>query len=91
MDEKKPDDVGIEEHYTPAQIAKALCVSTDTVRRMLENEPGVLCITTLNRTIRGAERNHKTLRVPASVWRRIHEKWTVKAGTIQQKPRRRSY
>lgn len=90
MDENS-NGVKIEEHYTPAQIAKALCVSTSTVRRMLENEPGVLCITTLNRTIRGTERNHKTLRVPASVWQRIHEKWTVKAGTIQQKPRRRSY
>ena len=67
-----------ERHYSPAEIAEMMGLSANTVRRMLENEPGIVCITTLNRTIRGTERNHKTLRVPASVWHRIHQKWTVK-------------
>ena len=72
------NEPNIERHYTPAEIAEAMALSVDTVRRMLENEPGVICVNTLHRTIRGTERNHKTLRVPASIWSRIHKKWAIK-------------
>lgn len=77
IDTLEPKDEGnldaIERHYSPAQIAERLNLSSRTICRMLENEPGVLRICE-----RGLTRTRTTLRVPESVWRRIHRKWTVK-------------
>ena len=67
-----------ERYFTPAEIAEMLKLSTTTVRRMLENEPGVLRIRL------GGEKNRfmrtrTTYRVPESVLNRILQKYTVKA------------
>jgi len=58
----------IEKHYTPAEIADRIGVSDDTVRRMFEQEPGVLVI--------GAKgnakgRRYRTIRIPESVADRV--------------------
>ena len=34
----------LERHYKPSQIAQSWGVSTDTIRRMFESEPGVLVL-----------------------------------------------
>lgn len=79
MDETKPS-LSTERHYKPSEIAEMLGLSTRTVCRLLENEPGVLKIGE-----RGLNRTRITLRVPVSVWERIHEKWTIKGGNDHHK------
>jgi hypothetical protein len=70
---KVPSTVGIspaiERHYTVAEVAILWNLSRDTIRRLFENEPGVVILTTATR--RG-KRRYKTLRIPESVLLRVH-------------------
>jgi hypothetical protein len=59
----------LERYFTPPQIADLLQLSTDTVIRMFENEPGVLVVGDAEGT-RG-KRRYRTLRVPESVLQRV--------------------
>jgi len=59
----------IERHYTVAEVAILWNLSCDTIRRLFENEPGVVILTTATR--RG-KRRYKTLRIPESVLLRVH-------------------
>ena len=76
-----------ERHYTPIEIAEMLALSRTTVYKLLEDEPGVVKIGE-----RGLNRTRITYRVPESVWRRIHEKLTIKGdnGTWRYQRRRRN-
>ena len=65
----------LEPHYTPAQVAEAWGVSTDTVRRMFQDEPGVLVIEPA--PTRYSRRRYRTLRIPASVADRVHRRMRV--------------
>jgi hypothetical protein len=65
----------LEPHFTLAQVAEAWSVSTDTVRRMFEGEPGVLVIEPP--AGRFSRRRYRTLRIPASVAERVHRRMTV--------------
>jgi hypothetical protein len=62
----------MERHFSPEELGQVWALSTDTVRRMFEREPGVLVI----------ERNHsrarryRTLRIPESVALRVHRRMT---------------
>jgi len=84
MVENKPSP-STERHYTPIEIAKIMGLSRTTVYTLLENEPGVFKLGN-----RGLNRTRLTLRVPESVWERIHEKYTVKAEDSYQKPHLRA-
>jgi hypothetical protein len=70
-----PAAPSLEPHYTLAQVAEAWGVSTDTVRRMFEGEPGVLVIEPA--TGRYSRRRYRTLRIPATVAERVHRRMTV--------------
>jgi hypothetical protein len=70
-----PAAVPLEPHYTLAQVAEAWGVSTDTIRRMFEGEPGVLMIEPAPG--RYSRRRYRTLRIPASVAERVHRRMTV--------------
>jgi len=60
-----------ERHYTVAEIGKTWNLSRDVVRKLFENEPGVLVIgNDESRTKRG----YHTLRVPESVVQRVHRR-----------------
>ncbi len=59
-------------HYSPKEIAKMWGLSPDKVRRLFENESGVLVIGT-NAPRRG-KRSYTTLRIPQSVLERVHRK-----------------
>jgi len=59
-------------HYSPAEIAELWSLSVDTVRRMFENEPGVLVLG--NGQPRRAKRSYTTLRIPAHVAERVHRR-----------------
>jgi hypothetical protein len=65
----------LERHYTPAQVAEAWGVSTDTVRRMFEGEAGVLVIEPAPG--RYSRRRYRTLRIPASAVERVRRRMSV--------------
>jgi len=61
-----------EQHFTPAQLAKQWAMSVDTIRRIFEDETGVLKYT--NSTNR--KRVYVTMRIPLSVAIRVHRRLT---------------
>ena len=60
-----------EKHYTPDVLAEFWAISSETVRRLFRNEPGVLRIGSDGTRHRRAE---KTLRIPESVAERVHNR-----------------
>lgn len=63
--------VAEEKHYTVFEIAEIWGVSHMTIRRLFENEPGVLVFGSPE-TRYGRKRT--TMRIPHSVLERVHEK-----------------
>ncbi len=62
----------VERHYSVAQVAERLTYSDDKVRRLFENEPGVLKIGNPSRRMgRALKRRYYTLRIPESVVIRV--------------------
>lgn len=59
-------------HYSPAQIAELWCLSVDSVRKIFDNEPGVLVLG--NATPRCGKRSYTTLRIPEHVLERVHRR-----------------
>lgn len=62
-----------ERHYTPAELADLWNLSTDTVRRMFENETGVLVF---ENPVRSSSRRFRTLRIPESVAQRVYSRFS---------------
>ena len=60
-------------HYTPTEIAEIWNLSTDTVRKLFENEPGVLVLEDDKHRRR---RRYRTLRIPEDVLERVHKRLT---------------
>jgi hypothetical protein len=58
-----------ERHYSPAELGELWNLSTDTVRRMFENEHGVLAF---ENPVRSSSRRFRTLRIPESVAERVY-------------------
>lgn len=63
-----------ERHYTVAEIAAMWNLSKDAVRRMFQNEPGVLV---LGGRSKGRKRRYTTLRIPQSVLERVHRQYSL--------------
>ena len=61
-----------EKHYTPEELAATWGLSADTVRRLMDGEPGVLV---MQNSGRGARR-YRTFRIPESVALRVHRRLT---------------
>ena len=59
-------------HYSPAEIAQLWGLSADTVRKIFENEPGVLLIG--NASPHRGKRSYTTLRIPSQVVERVHRR-----------------
>lgn len=64
-------DLASEKHYSIIEISKLWALSQKTVRKIFENEPGVI--------LWGSEetrhkRGYRTLRVPETVLQRVHRK-----------------
>jgi hypothetical protein len=64
--------VSIERHYSLAEIAELWKLSADCVRKIFENEPGVLVIG--NEQPRRGKRSYTTLRIPQTVLDRVHRR-----------------
>ena len=69
--------VHIERHYAVTEIAEMWSLSTDKVRALFENEPGVLVIG--ERSPR-YKRRYVTLRIPQTVLERVHSRLSSKAS-----------
>jgi MarR-like DNA-binding transcriptional regulator SgrR of sgrS sRNA len=61
-----------EQHYSVNELAALWNLSPDTVRRLFEQEPGVLIIRT--KSGRYSRRRYITLRIPESVAERVHRR-----------------
>ena len=59
-----------EQHFTPQEIAEAWQLDVSTVRRLFQDEPGVLKI---GNSCGRRKRTYMTLRVPESVLWRVHQ------------------
>jgi hypothetical protein len=68
----------LEQHFSVAHVAKRWGLSEDTVRRLFENEPGVLVIEPPRG--RFSRRRYRTLRIPESVIERVHKTHLVVTG-----------
>jgi hypothetical protein len=63
-----------ERHYTVAEVAAMWSLSNDAVRRMFQDEPGVLV---LGRRSKGRKRPYRTLRIPKSLLERVHRQYSL--------------
>jgi len=61
-----------ERHYSVQELAARWNLSSDTVRKLFENEPGVLVIGNGDR--KHTRRRYITMRIPESVAARVHRR-----------------
>lgn len=73
--EENPSGLHEERHYSPAELADLWGLSTDTIRKLFENEPGVIAIGDRNPR---RKRRYITLRIPESVVARVHRRISAK-------------
>jgi hypothetical protein len=69
--------LALERHYSVAEIATMWALSENTVRRMFEDEDGVLHWGTPETR---RKRGYRTLRIPESVLHRVHRKRELRLG-----------
>jgi hypothetical protein len=61
----------IDKHFKPEELAKAWGVSTETIRSIFREEPGVLKI---GKTGAKYKRSYVTLRIPLEIAERVHKR-----------------
>ena len=66
--------VANDKHYAIWEIAQLWSLSERTIRRIFENEPGVLC---LGRPETKSKRGYRTLRIPETVMQRVHRRLQI--------------
>lgn len=64
-------DKAMEKHYSLEQIGELWALSTRTVRKMFENEPGIIVFGNMGSL---KKRRYLTLRIPESVLLRVHRR-----------------
>ena len=64
--------VALEPHFTPKQLAQLWGFNCTTITRMFVDEPGVLKFGKQGR--RDGKRDYVSLRIPASIAQRVHER-----------------
>jgi hypothetical protein len=60
-----------ERHFNPEQLAEMWGLSADTIRRLFQNEPGVLVIV---RSGGKKYSKYRTMRIPESVAQRVYRR-----------------
>ena len=73
-----------ERHYSPTELAEMWSLSTDTVRRMFEEESGVLVF---ENPVRSSSRRFRTLRIPESVAQRVYSRLSNSAVPLRSRIR----
>lgn len=71
-------EVYSEKHYRVVELAKLWNVSRDTVRRLFNDEPGVLILSRKRQCCR----RYATLLIPESVARRVHLRLSIPPASI---------
>jgi len=67
-------ELSLERHYSVAELARLWSLSENTIRRMFEDEPGVL---QLGASEKRFKRAYTTLRIPESVALRVHRRLSI--------------
>jgi hypothetical protein len=62
-------EISVEKHYSVPELARLWHLSEKTIRRMFENEPGVIVWGVAETRFK---RRYRTLRIPATVVLRVH-------------------
>jgi hypothetical protein len=65
-----PTSTAFERHYAPKELAELWQLDESTIRRLFQDEPGVLKIGKSNRS--DGKRDYVSLRIPASVAERVY-------------------
>jgi hypothetical protein len=60
-----------ERHYSSSDVAELWKLDVETIRRIFQNEPGVVV---LQSPIKKGRRPYKTIRIPHSVLERVHRR-----------------
>jgi hypothetical protein len=60
-----------ERHYPPCEVAELWHLDVETIRRMFQDEPGVVV---LQGPIKKGKRPYKTIRIPQSVLERVYKR-----------------
>jgi hypothetical protein len=68
-----------ERHYSVAEVAEMWQLSPNAVRKLFQNEPGVLALGE-PRPKYGRRRGYVTLRIPQSVLDRVHRRLCIAAN-----------
>lgn len=63
--------VPAERHYTAAQVAELWQFDAETIRRLFQDEQGVVV---LQAPIKKGKRSYKTIRIPQSILERVHKR-----------------
>lgn len=58
-----------EHHYSPSEVAALWNLNVETIRRIFQDEPGVVV---LQAPSKKGRRPYKTIRIPQSVLERVH-------------------
>lgn len=74
----EPD--ALERHFTTKQLGCLWSMDESTIRRMFQDEPGVLKINSLAKPDGKPKRSYVTLKIPESVVRRVHRQRTAGPG-----------
>jgi hypothetical protein len=61
----------VERHYAPSEVAELWQFNVETIRRLFQDEPGVVL---LQAPIKKGRRPYKTIRIPESVLDRVHKR-----------------
>jgi hypothetical protein len=72
------EPAALERHLSPDELANAWGLSTRTIRRLFQDEPGVLKI---GQSFRARKRGHVTLRIPVSVAERVRQERSAPAAS----------
>jgi len=70
----EPNDLSVERHYSVTELASLWNLSQKTIRRMFENEPGVLQWGPQETRLK---RSYVTLRIPETVALRLHRRLRI--------------
>ena len=73
-DDSEAGDLAKERHYSVAELGKIWNLSQKTIRRMFENEPGVL---QWGRGESRLRRGYVTIRIPRTVALRVHRRLRI--------------
>ncbi len=65
------DHMVSEKHYTIQDLVQLWSLSPQTIRRLFQREPEVICIST---GVSVRKRRYTTLRIPESVAQRVHRR-----------------